>query len=77
MGLGILEPYPGDAQAQVPGTATLLHNDEENTQGGVSITSAIILVPKPSDSPRDPLVRTHPEQDKKRFHGNGFSLHCD
>ena len=55
MGLGILEPYAGDAPAHVPGTATLLHSDEANVQN--QSKSAIILVPKPSNSPRDPLVR--------------------
>ena len=54
MGLGILEPCAGDAPAHVPGTAALLHDDEEPVQ---SISkSAIIHVPRPLDSPRDPLV---------------------
>lgn len=70
MGLGILEPYAGDAPAQVPGTAILLHDDEENVQG-VSKDSAIILVPKPSNSPRDPLVRT--PRAAKTLHGNGIA----
>ena len=55
MGLGILEPHGGDAPAQVPGTAILLHDDEGIVQG-TSKKSAIVLVPKPSKSPRDPLV---------------------
>ena len=56
MGLGILEPHVGDTSAQVPGTATLLHDDDENIHG-ISKNRAIILVPRPSDSLRDPLVR--------------------
>ena len=56
MDLGILELYAGDAPAHVSGTATLLHDDEENVQS-ISKKSAIILVLKPSNSPRDPLVR--------------------
>ena len=54
MGLGILEPRSGDAPLHIPGTATLLHDDEGNAQK--RIRTAIILVPKPSESPRDPLV---------------------
>ena len=45
------------APAHVPETATLLHSDEANVQN--QSKSAIILVPKPSNSPRDPLVRHH------------------
>ena len=56
MGLGILEPHAGDTSAQVPGTATLLYDDDESVQS-ISKKRAIILVPRPSDSPRDPLVR--------------------
>ena len=56
MGLGILEPHTGDTSAQVPGTAILLHDDDEDVQS-ISKNRAIILVPRPSDSPRDPLVR--------------------
>ena len=54
MGLGILEPRSGGIPVQVPGTATLLHSDEEISQK--TSKDAIILVPKPSQSPRDPLV---------------------
>ena len=56
MGLGILEPCSGRALALVPGTATLLQGDEDDVQEASK--SAIILVPKPSNSPRDPLVGT-------------------
>ena len=51
MGLGIVEPY--SESGNPPGTATLL--DDEGTVERVS-KSAIILVPQPSSSPRDPLV---------------------
>ena len=51
MGLGIVEPY--FESGNPPGTATLL--DDEGTVESVS-KSAIILVPQPSSSPRDPLV---------------------
>ena len=54
MGLGIVEPHSGDAPAHVPGTVTLLRSDQETLQG--TSKDPIILVPNPSQSPRDPLV---------------------
>ena len=51
MGLGIVEPHSGDAPVDVPGTALLLHSNKQK-----SSKETIVLVPKPSQSPRDPLV---------------------
>ena len=51
MGLGILEPKSESGNS--PGTATLL--DDQVSVESLS-KNAIILVPQPSSSPRDPLV---------------------
>ena len=51
MGLGIVEPK--SIFENPPGTATLL--DDEVSVESLS-KNAIILVPQPSSSPRDPLV---------------------
>ena len=57
MGLGIIEPRQsrGSGTLRVPGTSRLLEHDLfHNTRKG---TSKIVLVPRPSDDPLDPLVR--------------------
>ena len=58
MGLGIKEPK-GTQTAHVPGTSVLF---EHSGQGSATTkhaqdNSGLILVPQPSDSPNDPLVR--------------------
>ena len=52
MGLGIVEPKRQGTH--VPGTATLLQDDLTGTRR--KGTDDIVLVPAPSNSPRDPLV---------------------
>ena len=52
MGLGIVEPrWRG---THVPATAVLLQDDLTRT--GRKTKDEIVLVPRPSNSPRDPLV---------------------
>ena len=56
MGLGIIEPRQSRVQGtlRVPGTSQLLEHDLfHNTRKG---TNKIVLVPRPSDNPFDPLV---------------------
>ena len=52
MGLGIIEPKR--RVAHVPATVLLLQADLKGVAG--KDKEAIVLVPRPSDSPRDPLV---------------------
>lgn len=49
MGLGILELAP--SASHVPGTVTLLHEED---------TDLVFLNPRPSESVNDPLVRYTP-----------------
>ena len=56
MGLGIIEPRQssGLETLRVPGTSRLLEHDLfHNTRKGAD---KIVLVPRPSDNPLDPLV---------------------
>ena len=50
MGLGILEPKR--QETHVPATAVLLQADRT----ALKVKDEIVLVPRPSNSPRDPLV---------------------
>lgn len=56
MGLGIIEPRKSSEPGTlcVPGTSRLLEHDLfRNTKKG---SNKIVLVPRPSDNPLDPLV---------------------
>lgn len=54
MGLGIVEPKRQGTH--VPATALLLQDDLTGTRR--KDTNEVVLVPRPSMSPRDPLVGT-------------------
>lgn len=65
MGFGVLEPKVTIGE-HVPGTA-LIYDDGRGTEEEIAVQAAlkrdggknsdVILVPQPSDSPNDPLVR--------------------
>ncbi len=60
MGLGIKEPR-GSQHAVVPGTSVLFDHythKTTTTKHASGHNSDLLLVPQPSDSPNDPLVRT-------------------
>ena len=52
MGLGIVEPKRQGTH--VPATAVLLQDDVKGT--APEVKNDIVLIPQPSNSPRDPLV---------------------
>ena len=59
MGLGIKEPT-GSRSILVPGTSVLFEqptHDTGTTKHAAGENSDLILVPQPSNSPNDPLVR--------------------
>ena len=64
MGFGIVEPKV-TAREHVPGTATLFDGSLDDAHPhaprslkyGRGRSSDVVLVPQPSDSPNDPLVR--------------------
>ncbi len=60
MGFGIKEPR-GSQNALVPGTSLLFDHSKHNTattKHASGHNAELLLVPQPSDSPNDPLVRT-------------------
>ena len=62
MGLGIKEPILADG-AHTPGTSILFERPDHDARGvkhAAGKNSGLILVPQPSKSPNDPLVRIRP-----------------